>query len=315
MGTIDITLRAIVEKSPEDLVKGILAPGTQFQVGEWIESQLTVRERRLDKALKLKIADKEHLLHVEFQVEQGSNLGFRVYEYHSMLALAVSNSHPEPPPPIKSVVILLKGPQKIGPLQRKYQTSWSEEPFCGVHYTIDPIYLLSLEELEKRQSLLWLIFAPLTVNAEVCKIKELLERLEKKFGNKEKIAELAGVMAIVGTFNYKQQDISTQIIQWIVKELIMQTDPGMQFWEEIFKDRIEQEIKQGVEKGLEKGIEQGEKNSLFKLFNLRFGKPLTEKEKQLIMLKLARHGYDTLYEAILEISDKQKLRSWLTEPK
>ena len=109
----------------------------------------------------------------------------RVFEYHNLLALSEYDIHPKNPPPIKSVVILLTGPKDPGPLSREYKTSWEDEPFCGVRYNIIPVYLLSLEELEAKGSLMWLVFAPLTIDAEEDKIKGLLKRVEERVDDKQ----------------------------------------------------------------------------------------------------------------------------------
>ena len=185
MGKYDLLLRTFSQNFPKEFVKGFLPPNTEFTLVGWTDTQLTTKERRMDKAIKILVDDKEALLHVEFQTEPDSDMDHRVFEYHNLLALAECGIYHNKPPPIKSIVILLTGTKDPGPLSREYKTSWEGEPFCGVRYDVVPVYLMSIEELEAKQSLLWLVFAPLTIDAEEDKIKELLKRIEEHVDNKQ----------------------------------------------------------------------------------------------------------------------------------
>ena len=71
MGQADIALRHITREHPEDLARGLLPPGLSFDVIGWYDSQLTAIERRLDKALELRVAGERRLLHVEIRARPG----------------------------------------------------------------------------------------------------------------------------------------------------------------------------------------------------------------------------------------------------
>ncbi|KYF72525.1 hypothetical protein BE11_46255 [Sorangium cellulosum] len=55
MGDADITLRHLARRRPEDLVRAFVPEGRPVEVLGWVDSQVTHIERRLDKALRLRI--------------------------------------------------------------------------------------------------------------------------------------------------------------------------------------------------------------------------------------------------------------------
>ena len=327
MGEYDIALRTFARIFAAELVQGLWPPGTDFKVLDSSESQVTERERRLDKSIKVLINGEEVILHVEFQVKWETNLSWRMFEYHNLLAFERHDSDPKTPTPIRSVVILLTGPEDLGSLQKEYRTSLSSQPFCGVRYEIEPVYKLTLEELEKRESLMWLAFAPLTVDVDEAKIKELLKRLENRFGSKRDVAEIAAAMTVVGKLNNKYKTMSDSIARWIGKELIMETVLGEEFWEGLFRERFENTFEERFEERFEKRFEkekeeltrqveekvtrQIEKNNLFDLFSVRLGGSLTEEEKVLIDSHFQKAGFNTIFRAVLNITDGTELRKWL----
>jgi hypothetical protein len=65
MGDADITLRHIARRRPEDLARAFVPEGRVEVVG-WVDSQVTMLERRLDKALRLRVDGEPRVLHVEF---------------------------------------------------------------------------------------------------------------------------------------------------------------------------------------------------------------------------------------------------------
>ena len=197
---------------------------------------------------------------------------------------------------------------------REYRTSWIGQPFCGIRYEIEPVYKLTLAELEERQSLMWLSFAPLTVDADEDKIKELLTRLEERFGSKREIAEVAAAMTVVGGLNDKYSTMSDTISNWIGEELIMETTLGQEFWERLFRSRFEKEqklAKEQFEEEKEQVASQIKRDNLFELFSARLGGALTEEEELLLDSHLQKEGFSTIFRAVLNITDEKKLREWL----
>ena len=199
-------------------------------------------------------------------------------------------------------------------LVREYRTSWIGQPFCGIRYEIEPVYKLTLAELEERQSLMWLSFAPLTVDVDEDKIKELLKRLEERFGSKREIAEVAAAMTVVGGLNDKYSTMSDTISNWIGEELIMETTLGQEFWEGLFRKRFEKEqklAKERFEEEKEQLTRKIERKNLFDLFSARLGGALTEKEEVLLYSHLQKAGFTAISKVVLDITDEKELREWL----
>jgi hypothetical protein len=64
-----------------------------------------------------------------------------------------------------STVVLLSGREKPWPAYGRYRTSPREQRFPGVRFRIDAVYQRTLAELRRRESTLWMVFAPLAVDA------------------------------------------------------------------------------------------------------------------------------------------------------
>ena len=94
----------------------------------------------------------------------------------------------------------------------------------------------------------------------------------------------------------------------------MKSFAGQELFEGLFRERFEKELElqaREQEKQAKEQLEQSKKDHLFQLFSKRFGEPLTEKEKKLILFRLDFSGIDKLYDAVLEHDNKDDLRNWL----
>src|SRR3954464_3384646 len=115
MGDADITLRHIVRKHPEALVQLVDVKG-RIEIVEWLDTQVTALERRLDKVLGLRLDGELRALHVEFEYALTKQIGRRVVEYQSLFNLGRPLVAPgEPVPPIESLVVVLTGRKKPWP--------------------------------------------------------------------------------------------------------------------------------------------------------------------------------------------------------
>jgi len=164
MGEIDIALRHLATQHSAALAATYVDSG-EVEVKGWSESQMTWSERRLDKALELKVNGRRVLLHLEFQTEWRTELAWRVFEYQAMLALAHIEAGHADPPAIHSVVILLGGPAEVKAGVHSYGIGWDGRPFNGVHFHVDRIDLLTVADLAKRPGAFWLALTPLTRDA------------------------------------------------------------------------------------------------------------------------------------------------------
>src|SRR6185503_21163533 len=144
MGDADITLRHIVRQHPEALVQAMAMKG-RVEILGWLDTQVTALERRLDKALGLRVDGKRRALHVEFEYELDKTIGRRIHDYQALFALGLSADAPEDPvPPIASLVIVLSGRGKQWPASGKHRTGWPELPFSGTRYRVDAVYQRTL---------------------------------------------------------------------------------------------------------------------------------------------------------------------------
>src|SRR5689334_6102912 len=108
MGTADITLRHVVRSHPEALVQVLVIKGRVEVVG-WLDTQVTALERRLDKALALRVDGSDRALQTEFEHRLSiKRMDERVRVYQAMFHLGRSSEAPDQPrPPIESLVVAL----------------------------------------------------------------------------------------------------------------------------------------------------------------------------------------------------------------
>lgn len=79
MGSADISLRHIARRWAADLARGLIERDEPIEVIGWLDTQVTATERRLDKAMLLRIANEQRALHVELEVDPGPELPRRVF--------------------------------------------------------------------------------------------------------------------------------------------------------------------------------------------------------------------------------------------
>ena len=197
MAQYDIALRHVTRRHAEDLARALLPPGLSVEVVGWIDTQVTALERRLDKALDVRVAGRRRALHVEIAVDLHAGDLYRFYTYQAHLVMALhdeaaqalpvpdpepladtqggakpSRTHLTAPVPVHSVVILLRGRREPWPEEAAYATGWPEASFGGVHMRIEAVYQRTVAELRARGGLLWLVFTPLATDASVAALRE-----------------------------------------------------------------------------------------------------------------------------------------------
>jgi hypothetical protein len=143
----------------------------------WSETQLTSRQRRLDRALEVVADGQRRLEHTEWQLEMEADTTFRMYEYHALTAFALDAETPagQERPRIQSTLVLLSGRDRAWEAYGSYQTSPDGEPFSGVSFRIEAVYQRTVAELVARGPL-WAIFAPLAVALTVVATKDTRQR-------------------------------------------------------------------------------------------------------------------------------------------
>ena len=248
---VDLVLRHVSREFPEELARAMFAEGAGIEVVGWAETQLTARQRRLDRALWVKVDGVLRLLHLEWQLEWRDEVRLRVFEYHSMQALALAaewsaRKLTTPVPRIDSRVVLLSGRDDPWPGSVGYLTSPDDAPLCGVQFRVEAVYQTTLAELFARDNVLWWIFAPLARDATPEGMREVVARLKKRVRSRRQLAELASAMIVLADADARQRGLRTALTAHLPQELVMNS------W--LYQDAL----KQGREQGREQGKELGE---------------------------------------------------------
>ncbi|APR85785.1 Hypothetical protein A7982_11134 [Minicystis rosea] len=289
MGDADITLRHITRRRPEDLARAFVHEDGTVEVLGWIDTQVTTMERRLDKALRLRVGGEPRVLHIEFCDELRADVSDRIFEYTCFLFTALRAEAPESPvPPIESIAVVLRGRRRLLPRRGERRTSWPGSPFSGVRYRIDAVYQRTVAELRARGSVLWLSFTPLARDATPATMREIIEEIRVRALNEEERAELYATLVVLASVDPWGHNLEREIIMSVEEktyERLKQT-PIIGAW------FVEAE---------QKGIEKGVAHLLQQLFMRRFGRELTANEERSLAERVQTLGEDRVGAAVLDL--------------
>ncbi|WP_437821614.1 hypothetical protein [Sorangium sp. So ce1078] len=325
MGDADITLRHLARRRPEDLVRALVPEGRPVEVLGWVDSQVTNIERRLDKALRLRVDGEPRVLHVEFCFALRDDVPDRVFEYLGFLFAALRLEAPgEPVPPIESVTVILSGRRRRLPATGKRRIAWPGRPFSGVHFRVDAVYQRTVSELRARGSVLWLVFAPLARNATAAALRQVVAEIHAGAATAEERAELYTALLVMATIDPWGHNLLKELIIMvedkeegllrrtpIIGEMIIEAERrGEQRGEERGERR-------GEERGERRGEERGEQRAiaelLGRLFARRIGRRPTAEEERSIVERARAMGAGEVEDALLDL-DGEALIRWLAEP-
>lgn len=307
MGTADIALRHIVRRHPEALVSA-LDVEEHVEIVGWLDTQVTALERRLDKALGLRINGEMRALHVEFEYELRDSIGSRLREYQTLFEIGRTGVVPEEgATPIESMVVVLTGRKRPWPADGKHRTGWPERrKWSGFHYRIDAVYQRTVEELRARGSVLWLVFVPLVRDATLEAVRSAIEELQARVPDREELGDLLAallVMADVDPWGYHWRPEIAAMIESSVD--LMDVSKTL-------RDAFEK----GIEKGIEKGRREAIEDMLRRLFVRRLGRPLTAPERQALAARVAQNGESAELAEDRALSlEGEALAAWLLDPK
>ncbi|MFT3767312.1 MAG: hypothetical protein QM820_17575 [Minicystis sp.] len=318
MGDADITLRHIVRRHPEALVQALGVEGRVEIVG-WLDTQVTALERRLDKALGLRIEGELRALHVEFEYELTKSVGRRLYEYQALFNLGRSRETPDDPvPPIESLVVVLTGRKKAWPDDGNHRTGWLERPWSGIHYRIDAVYQRTVDELRGRGNVLWSVFVPLVRDATLEAVQRVIKDLRAHVLDAEELGDLLAamlVMADVDPWGHNLREEIAVMLQSEGKDLMEVSKTLREAFERGQRAGLEKGIEAGIERGREKGLEEGRRQAveqmLSRLFMRRLGRALTEQERQALATRAK--DPDEAQEHALSL-EGEALVAWLLDP-
>jgi len=256
--------------------------------------------------------DERRLEHTEWQLRWAQDVPFRMHEYHNLMVTALVSEltakestttihlpvagneavgeHAAEvatdltaavlPVPIHSTLVLLTGREKLWPEEGSYRTSPAGAPFSGVTFRIDAVYQRTVAELEARETALWLIFAPLAIDANEPAMRRVVAVLRERAAGRV-FEELAAALVVMADTDGRRRGLRNAIIRLLKEETLMES------WL----------YKQGENKGIEKGIEQSAARSLRSVFVRRTGRQPTPEEEQ----TLVRRAHDVSPEQLVEL--------------
>ena len=244
---VDLTLRHLTQRFPDKLARALLPEAQTLTEVSWEETQVTARQRRMDRGLRVMADGRLRVEHVEWQLRWELDLPYRVYEYHCLQAMGLREAAPEGkrPPHLRSTVVLLSGREAPWPRWGAYRTSPKGERFSGVRFRIEPVYQYTLDALRARKSALWMAFAPLAVDATPEAMPRVVSELREALPAR-RFEELTVAMTILADADARERGLRPVIAALLPEELVMHS------WV----------YTQGREKGIEEGIEKGLRQSI-----------------------------------------------------
>ncbi|WP_438001193.1 hypothetical protein WMF26_17005 [Sorangium sp. So ce185] len=299
---VDLILRHVSRQFPRDVARALLGTAEPIEPLGWVDTQVTGRQRRLDRALSVRVGGQQRLLHTEWTLAMTDEMPFRVFEYNCLTALAMADearaSKGAPTPwlsPIDSVVVVLSGREEPWPSHGAYRTSAPGEPFSGVQFRIEPVYQRTVAELTARESPFWLIFAPLAADADGRKLTRVIEAIRARSGERD-FAELGAAMMALAEADRRERGLADVVKSLLPREIVMQNS--------IYREGKAAGLKEGLEKGVALLAHQVER---------RLGRPLTAEERGRLYGRLHADGPEKVGDVVLDLS-VDDLSIWLAAP-
>jgi len=97
---IDLTHRHLTQRFPDELARALLPDAQTLTEVAWEETQVTARQRRMDRGLRVIADGIARIEHVEWQLRWELDLPYRMYEYQCLQAMGLREATPagERPP-------------------------------------------------------------------------------------------------------------------------------------------------------------------------------------------------------------------------
>jgi hypothetical protein len=304
-----IALRHIARRRPEELARAFVPEGCPVEVLGWIDTQVTKLERRPDKALRLRVAGKPRVLHVEFCFALRADVPDRIFEYLGFIFTVLRAEAPaHDVPPIKSVAVVLTGPRRRLPATARRCTAWPDDRFSGAHFRVDAVYQRTVAELRARSSTLWLVFTPLARDADPSSMREIVAEIRDGATNDEERGELYAallVMAIIDPWGHNlRREIGTMLED--EEHDLFRRMP-------VLGDMIVEAEKLALERGEKLGREEALAQLLGRLFARRLGRRPTTTEERCLVERAEVLGPERVEDALLDL-ERDALVRWLAEP-
>ncbi|KYF75381.1 hypothetical protein BE18_12595 [Sorangium cellulosum] len=317
MGDADIALRHLARRRPEDLVRALVPEVRSIEVLGWVDSQVTTLERRLDKALRLRVDEQPRVLHVEFCFALRDDVPDRVFEYLGFLFAALRREAPgEPVPPIESVAVVLSGRRRRLPASGERRIAWPGRPFSGTRFRVDAVYQRTVAELRARGSVLWLVFAPLARDATAAALREVVAEIHARAATAEERAELYTALLVMATVDPWGHTLHKELVK-----MVEDKEEGLLRRTPIIGEMIVEAEQRGELRGEQRGELRGEQRGkqqaivelLGRLFARRIGRRPTADEERMILERAHAVGPGEVEDALLDLEGEALVR-WLAEP-
>lgn len=308
MGDADITLRHIARRRPEELARAFVPEGHVETLG-WVDTQVTKLERRMDKALRLRVDGEPRVLHVEFCFALRRDVPDRVFEYLGFLFAALRVEAPsEAVPPIESVAVVLSGRGRRLPRVGKRRTAWPGRPFSGTHFRIDAVYQRTVAELRARGSVLWLVFTPLARDATVAALREVVAAIDAGAADEEERADLYTAFLVMATIDPWGHNLHEELVM-----MVEDKEEGLLRRTPIIGEMIIEAEQKAELRGQKLGREEAIAELLGRLFARRVGRRPTTEEERSIIQRTQELGPGEVEDALLDLEGDALVR-WLAEP-
>ena len=299
MGDADITLRHITRRHAEALARPYIDARKAVILG-WADTQVTAMERRLDKTLLLRLAGKPHALEIEFEYRYEKDLPDRVHDYQALSRMAFQAERPaHKPPPMDTVVILLTGPRRRWLPERSVRTGWRSRPWSGTRFRIDAIYQRTIAQLRERGSPFWLVFAPLSPDATVVAMRDVVAAIRAATPAGDERWELLAALLVMADVDPWGHNLRMRI------ETMIRDEPTDMI-------QVSKTLRDAYELGQREGIEQGIEKMLRGLFARRLHRALTPREQEALTARAALDP-DKIQEQALAL-EGEALAAWLLSP-
>ena len=317
----DGVLRSLSRRFPEALAHAVLRPDERLAGADWLETQVAVRQLRMDRVLQVRlVGGTSRLLHSEWTDRLTREVQRRVGEYH--LSVAVSERIDAESAEklgqcgreqgrLESMVVVLRGRKKRWPKLGRYRTTPDDTRFGGAWYHIEAVYQRTVAELEAKGSPFWLAFVPLALDVNEEKLRRIIERLRNQVVE-EDFDELIAAMLSMAQLKKDSQDLMAVIRSASAKE-----KPMHPFMRDGLVQGMEKGLQQGLQQGLQKGLQKGLQRGLaplVRVFERRLGRPITEDERRWIAKRMKKDGPELLGDVVVDLSPEQ-LSAWLAQRK
>ncbi|MGK3993492.1 hypothetical protein [Sorangium sp. So ce1024] len=323
MGKADITLRHIARRRAGDLARVFVPEHRPVEVLGWIDTQVTKLERRLDKALRLRVGGELRVLHVEFCFALRDDVPDQVFEYLGFLFTALRAEAPgEPVPPIESVAVVLSGRRQRLPAVGVRRTSWPERRFSGAHFRIDAVYQRTVAELRARGSVFWLVFAPLARDATAAAMRDVVAEIGARAATDEERIDLYTALLVMAAVDPWEHNLRKELAMLfddremekkLLRRIPMIDEMISEAERQAAQRAAERAEKRGAKRGEQKGAQKAIAELLGRLFARRVGRLPTAEEERWIVERALTIGPGEVEDALLDL-DADALVRWLAEP-